>query len=75
MAQPPPPHSLAKQSRPSEAIVQAFLLFCGALSIFVTVGIVVVLGRESFGFFTSDEVNIWQFFTTTEWQPAIGNTA
>ena len=46
MAHPPPPHSLAKQSRPSEAIVQAFLLFCGALSIFVTVGIVVVLGRE-----------------------------
>ena len=72
VAHPAPDRSLARQPRPTEAIVQAFLLFCGALSIFVTVGIVVVLGRESFRFFTSDEVNIWRFFTTTEWQPAIG---
>ena len=53
--------SLAKQSRPTEPIVQAFLFFCGALSIFVAVGIVVVFGCESLTFATSDEVNLWQY--------------
>jgi phosphate transport system permease protein len=65
-------HALSHKPRPGEAVIQALLFFCGALSVFVTVGIVVVLGRESILFFRDDAVNLWMFLTTTEWQPAIG---
>ncbi len=65
-------HALSPRPRPGEAVIQALLFFCGALSIFVTVGIVIVLGRESVLFFRNDAVNLWTFFTTTVWQPAIG---
>lgn len=65
-------HALSPKPRPGEAVIQALLFFCGALSIFVTVGIVIVLGRESVLFFRNDAVNLWTFLTTTEWQPAIG---
>ena len=65
-------HALSPKPRPGEAVIQALLFFCGALSIFVTVGIVIVLGRESVLFFRNDAVNLWTFFTTTVWQPAIG---
>ncbi len=44
--------SLKRKSRPLETLVQAFLLACGILSILTTVGIVVILGRESLNFFT-----------------------
>ena len=65
-------HALSHKARPGEAVIQALLFFCGALSIFVTVGILIVLGRESVLFFRNDAVNLWMFLTTTEWQPAIG---
>ena len=65
-------HALSHKPRPGEAVIQALLFFCGALSIFVTVGIVIVLGRESILFFRNDAVTLWMFLTTTEWQPAIG---
>jgi phosphate transport system permease protein len=47
------------------------LFFCGAVSILTTLGIVTVLGRESWNFFAADEVSIWEFFGSTTWQPAI----
>ena len=65
-------HALSHRARPGEAVIQALLFCCGALSILVTIGIVIVLGRESILFFGNDEVNLWMFLTTTEWQPAIG---
>lgn len=43
---------LSRRTRIHENIIQGFLLFCGILSIFTTIGIVLVLGRESFAFFT-----------------------
>lgn len=46
------PVDLGKRNRPHERAIQGFLLFCGILSIFTTIGIVLVLGRESFAFFT-----------------------
>ena len=64
--------SLKKRARPGEALVQAFLIFCGAFSILTTVGIVYELGKESLLFFTSPEVNLWQFMTGTVWQPQAG---
>lgn len=43
---------LTKRTRIHEAIIQRLLWICGVISIFTTIGIVVVLGRESLGFFT-----------------------
>ena len=63
---------LRKHPRLGETLIETFLFLCGAISILVTIGIVFVLGKESLLFFTSDEVSLWEFFTGTEWQPAIG---
>ena len=42
-----------------EVVIQACLLACGLLSIFTTIGIIIVLGNESIAFFTRDQwVNI-----------------
>lgn len=43
---------LRKRLRPGEMVIQAFLFFCGALSIFTTIGIVYILSTESLAFFT-----------------------
>jgi len=64
---------LGKRRRPFEGVVQGLLFLSGVISILTTVGIVIELGREALTFFASDEVNIVHFFTTTEWQPQIGN--
>lgn len=63
---------LRKKPRIGESLIQGFLFFCGALSILTTLGIVIVLGRESLLFFQRPEVNLADFFLTTTWQPAIG---
>jgi phosphate transport system permease protein len=62
---------LRRRMRPAEALIRGFLLMCGALSIVTTVGIVLVLGRESMLFFQSPEVSLIGFLTGTHWQPAI----
>lgn len=64
--------SLRKRPRWGERLIQAFLLFCGAFSIVTTLGIVYELGKEAFLFFRSPEVNLWKFFTGTQWQPQVG---
>ncbi len=61
---------LRKQPRIRETLIEAFLFLCGAISILTTVGIVYVLLEEAWLFF--GEVSIIEFFTGTEWQPAIG---
>ena len=63
---------LQKKQRFGENVIQGFLFLCGAISILTTVGIVFVLGRESWLFFGNPEVNIVEFVTGTVWQPAIG---
>ena len=63
---------LKKRFRFGETIIQAFLFFCGALSIFTTIGIVIILSEESFLFFQMPDVDIIEFLTTTSWQPTIG---
>lgn len=63
---------LKKRPRIGESLIQGFLFFCGAVSILTTLGIVIVLGRESLLFFQRPEVKITDFFLTTTWQPAIG---
>jgi phosphate transport system permease protein len=64
--------NLRKRLRPGEALIQIFLFGSGAISIFTTLGIIYVLARESLLFFSSDEVSLVEFFTSTTWQPAIG---
>lgn len=63
---------LRKRPRIGEVFIQGFLFVCGAVSILTTLGIVAVLGKESWLFFGSGEVNLLEFFGTTKWQPAIG---
>lgn len=60
-----------KNPRTGEKIIQFLLFLSGAISIFTTLGIVYVLGQESLLFFTSGEVSIVEFFTSTKWQPHI----
>jgi len=52
-----------------ETLIQGFLMVCAGISIFVTLGIIVILGKESWLFF--GEVSLVEFFTSTKWQPAI----
>jgi phosphate transport system permease protein len=66
-------HPFLRRRRPRESIIQSFLFLSGTLSILTTIGIVVVLGRESIRFFSSQEVSIREFLTSTKWQPQIGN--
>ena len=62
-------NSLRRRNRPGEFIIQGFLFFCGALSIFITLGIVYELGKESLLFFRNPAVNLIEFLTGTKWQP------
>jgi len=66
------PLGLRRKRRPAESLIQGFLVFCGIISIFTTLGIVFVLGREALRFFGHPQVSLWEFLTTTQWQPAIG---
>ena len=67
------PDELRQRRRWGETLIQAFLFGCGATSILTTLGIVFVLGEESFLFFSMAEVNLVEFFTSISWQPAVGD--
>jgi phosphate transport system permease protein len=56
--------------RITEAPIYAFLFACATLSIFTTLGIVLVLFEEAAHFF--GHVSIIEFLTGTEWTPLIG---
>ena len=63
---------LNKRHRPGETLIQGFLFLCGVISILTTLGIVYELGKESWLFFSSPEVGLFEFFTGSRWQPQIG---
>lgn len=65
------PVDLRKRPRIGETIIQTILFICGFISIFTTLGIVFVLGRESLLFFSHSTVSIVEFFTKTVWQPSL----
>jgi phosphate transport system permease protein len=50
-----------------ERLIELVLLFAASVSVFTTVGIVVILLGESFTFFR--QVPLWQFLTDTQWTP------
>ena len=64
---------ISRRQRPTENLIQGLLFLCGVISIFTTIGIVIVLGREAYLFFGTPEVSLVEFFTSTVWQPAIGD--
>ena len=57
------------RSNRHEYFIRIVLIFFAAISIFVTIGIVVILASESLLFFR--DVSIIEFFTSTKWQPVI----
>ena len=67
-----PPLDLSRKPRLSERLIEWGLLLCGIISIFTTVGIIYVLGRESLIFFTKDHVSIGAFLSGSRWQPQTG---
>jgi phosphate transport system permease protein len=50
-----------------ETLIERLLLLCSLLSIFTTVGIILVLASETIAFFR--EVSIFEFLTDTQWTP------
>ncbi len=67
-----PPFDLTKKPRIGESLIQSLLFLAGVLSIFTTLAIVYVLGKEAWLFFGSPEVTFAKFFGGTKWQPGIG---
>ncbi|MCS7054786.1 MAG: phosphate ABC transporter permease subunit PstC [Thermoflexales bacterium] len=64
--------SLKKRPRLGESVIKAFLFTSGFISIFTTIGIVIVLLSEAIIFFSTPEVSIVEFFTDTVWAPESG---
>ncbi|UFT97788.1 phosphate ABC transporter permease subunit PstC [Radiobacillus kanasensis] len=54
----------------TEKTIPLFLLFCAAISVLTTIGIIFTLLRESFTFFS--DVSIIDFFTGMHWSPWTG---
>ncbi|MCA0454520.1 MAG: phosphate ABC transporter permease subunit PstC [Chloroflexi bacterium] len=69
--------SLNRKPRIGESVIQALLMFCGAVSVVTTVAIVIILGREALPFFSTGAATLGvsipeflgKFFTGTQWQP------
>ncbi|PJF26925.1 MAG: phosphate ABC transporter permease subunit PstC, partial [Phototrophicales bacterium] len=64
---------LTRRARPFEDAIRIFFILCAALSIFTTIGIILVLGNESLALFVNEGVNLIEFLTGTRWQPQSGN--
>ncbi len=66
------PANLRRKLRIGEGLVESGLFIVGLLTIFVTISIVIVLGDQALLFFNDPQVGLREFFTTTQWQPSIG---
>lgn len=62
---------LTRKPRLGESIIRGLLLLCAIISVFTTIGIVYVLGREALLFFNTQGITLGKFFGGTTWQPAI----
>jgi phosphate transport system permease protein len=63
---------LRHSPRLGEGAIQVFLFVSAAVSILITLGIVVVLAEESTLFFRDPDVSWLEFLTGAKWQPHIG---
>ncbi len=66
------PINLRGKRRFGENVIEIIVFICGAISIFTTTAIVIVLFQEAWLFFGSPEVDLAEFFGTTTWQPETG---
>ncbi|WP_448540414.1 phosphate ABC transporter permease subunit PstC [Roseiflexus sp.] len=66
------PINLRGKPRFGENVIEIIVFICGAISIFTTTAIVIVLFQEAWLFFGSPEVDLAEFFGTTTWQPETG---
>jgi len=64
---------LIRRPRIGESIIQAFLFFCGLLSVVTTLAIVLVLVWQASSFFREPGVTLVGFLTGVHWQPKIGD--
>lgn len=64
-------HELRGRKRPAEVLISSLLFLSAVISIFITIGIVIILAKESFLFFGSQEVSLKEFFFSKRWQPMI----
>jgi len=60
-----------KKHRLHERIIEAIMFLFALFSLLITVGIVVILLRESYLFFSDPKVNLLGFLTGKDWQPMI----
>ena len=65
------PKSVAARVR-RERIIVGLLAIAASFSILVTSAIILVLAKETWGFFQFDEVSIGEFFGGLEWNPLLG---
>ncbi|MFT5300900.1 MAG: phosphate transport system permease protein [Mariniblastus sp.] len=65
------PRSSASSKR-WQAFVVTNLVFCSLVSLLTTIGIIVMLVVESWGFFADERIEIWKFLTGTRW--TVGQT-
>jgi len=66
------PVNIKKKRRFSESTIKVLITLAAMLSILTTLGLVYELGKESILFFSTPGVTLKAFFTTTSWQPSIG---
>lgn len=64
--------SFEGKKRPIEKFIEMALKICCYFSVFITIGFVVLLGKDALLFFVSDGVSVSEFLTSTQWQPSIG---
>jgi phosphate transport system permease protein len=55
-----------------QAAVVTILVFCSLVSLLTTIGIIVMLVVESWGFFADERIEMWKFLTDTSW--TVGQT-
>ena len=67
------PSELKRKLRWGEGTIETTLFVLGFITVFITLSIVLVLGDQALLFFNDPEVSLREFFTSTEWQPVIGD--
>ena len=65
-------HPFGKKHRPHEVVIETLLFLFALFSILITLGIAIILIRESFLFFSDPKVDLIGFLTGKVWQPMIG---
>lgn len=65
-------HPFGRKPRVHERIIETILFLFALLSIAITLGIAIILIRESYLFFSDPEVEFLAFMGGKDWQPMIG---